>query len=89
VEVTLQDGSTLVQAADERYRGSPEKPFTRAELHAKFADCAALVLPSDRIPRALETIESLESVKDIRQLVQVLTPSATQRRGSETKGVES
>ncbi|MBI4886377.1 MAG: MmgE/PrpD family protein [Acidobacteria bacterium] len=29
IEVDLADGRTLVQEADERYRGGPEKPFTR------------------------------------------------------------
>ena len=32
VEVDLVDGRTLVQEADERYRGGPERPFTRDEL---------------------------------------------------------
>lgn len=75
VEVTLKDGRRLVQAADERYRGGPDKPFTRADLHEKFTDCAALVLPADRIQQALASIESLEKVTDIRQLVQILTPA--------------
>ena len=35
----------LVEHADERYRGGPDRPFTRDELHEKFAECAALVLP--------------------------------------------
>ena len=42
VEVDLTDGRTLVQEADERYRGGPERPFTREELHEKFIDCASL-----------------------------------------------
>jgi 2-methylcitrate dehydratase PrpD len=72
VEVELADGTRLTQAADERYRGSPEKPFTRADLHAKFTDCASLVLPPARIARALELIESVEQIKDIRELVKAL-----------------
>jgi 2-methylcitrate dehydratase PrpD len=72
VEVDLAGGRRITQAADERYRGSPEKPFTRADLHAKFTDCASLVLPPPRIARALELIESVEQVKDIRELVKAL-----------------
>src|SRR5207245_4005644 len=68
VEVDLTDGRTLTQASDERYRGSPENPFTRADLHGKFTDCASLVLPPPRIARALELIESVEQLKDIREL---------------------
>jgi hypothetical protein len=47
----------------------------RRDLHEKFTDCAALVLPADRIQQALESIESLEKVKDSRQLAQILTPA--------------
>jgi 2-methylcitrate dehydratase PrpD len=72
VEVDLTDGRTLTQASDERYRGSPENPFTRADLHAKFTDCASLVLPASRIARALELIESVEQLKNIRELTAVL-----------------
>ena len=35
IEVNLTDGRTLVEEADERYRGGPEKPFTREQLHGK------------------------------------------------------
>jgi 2-methylcitrate dehydratase PrpD len=72
VEVDLTDGRTLTQAADERYRGGPEKPFTRADLHEKFTDCASLVLSADRIRRALELIESIEKLKSVRELVQAM-----------------
>jgi len=74
VEVDLKDGKTLTQASDERYRGGPEHPFTRADLHAKFTDCASLVLPADRIRRALEMIESVEKLANIRELAAALVP---------------
>lgn len=75
VEVDLKDGTKLVQAADERYRGGPERPFTREELHDKFADCAGLYLSQDRIAHALDTIESLERVASIRELTRALAPA--------------
>src|SRR5438876_1739376 len=73
VEVDLLDGRTLVQPSDERYRGGPDWPFTRAELHERFADCAAPVLASDRIRQALDQIESTEKLKDIRELARTLS----------------
>jgi 2-methylcitrate dehydratase PrpD len=76
VEVDLTDGRTLVQAADERYRGGPDRPFTREELHEKFTDCAALVLPPAAMTRALEAVESIESLPDITELVRILAPAA-------------
>lgn len=73
VEVDLMDGRTLTQAADERYRGSPAWPFTMAELHERFADCASPLLSKERIQRALGQIESVEKVEDIRALTRTLT----------------
>ena len=72
VEIELTDGRTLTQAADERYRGGPEKPFTRADLHEKFTDCASLVLPADRIRRALDLIESIDKLASVRELTRML-----------------
>ena len=79
VEVSLKDGRTLVQPSDERYRGGPERPFTREELHEKFADCAGLLLPPERIRRALELIESLEQIENVRELTQAMAPSSSRR----------
>ena len=76
VEVDLKDGRKLVQPSDDRYRGGPERPFTRAELHDKFADCAGLFLPPARIRRALELIESLDEIKNVRELTRALAPLA-------------
>ena len=75
VEVDLVDGRTLVEPADERYRGGPDKPFTRDELHGKFRDCAELVMSADQINRALAAIESVETMADVRQLVRALAPA--------------
>jgi 2-methylcitrate dehydratase PrpD len=79
VEVDLTDGGTLVQPSDDRYRGGPDRPFTRQELHDKFADCAQLVLSPDRVERALMQIESIEAMKDVRALVKTLAPGAVKR----------
>jgi len=72
VEVDLTDGRTIVQAADERYRGGPDKPFTEAELRGKFADCAQLTMSGARIERALERIEGVDRLRDIGDLVRAL-----------------
>jgi 2-methylcitrate dehydratase PrpD len=73
IEVDLTDGRTLVQEADERYRGGPEKPFTREELHRKFTDCASLVLQPHAIGATLDQLESLEQVRNIREIVNTVT----------------
>ena len=73
VEVDLQDGRRLVEQADERYRGGPDRPFTRDELHEKFSECAGLVLSQSTVDEAFEMIESLDHMSDIRELVRCLT----------------
>lgn len=82
VEVDLVDGRTLVQAADERYRGGPDRPFTREELHGKFTECAELVLPADAMAEALGLVESLDQVGDITALMQVLATRVSQPAGA-------
>jgi 2-methylcitrate dehydratase PrpD len=69
VEIDLTDGRTIVEVADERYRGGPDKPFTQAELHGKFADCAQLTMAPGRIAKAIEQIERVERLKDVNDLV--------------------
>jgi 2-methylcitrate dehydratase PrpD len=73
VEVDLTDGRTLVQASDDRYRGGPDKPFTREELHAKFTDCAQLTLPTNRIAQAIDRIENVDKLVGVSQLVTALS----------------
>jgi 2-methylcitrate dehydratase PrpD len=72
VEVDLQDGRTLVQKADERYRGGPDRPFSRDDVYEKFSECAALVLPEPAIRNAFRAVESLEDLNLIGDLVGIL-----------------
>jgi 2-methylcitrate dehydratase PrpD len=77
VEVDLLDGRTLVEHADERYRGGPDLPFTREELFEKFSDCASLVLPESLVAETFAMVESLEDLPDIGELVRVLAGKAS------------
>lgn len=76
IEVDLTDGRTLVQEADERYRGGPDKPFTREELHGKFTDCASLALRPEAITELLGRLESIEEVRNIRDVIGLVTSGA-------------
>jgi 2-methylcitrate dehydratase PrpD len=73
VEVDLHDGRRLVREADERYRGGPDRPFTRDELHAKFRECAQLVLPASAADAALVLLESLDTVPRIADVIRPMT----------------
>jgi len=72
VEVELADGRLLVQPADERYRGGPDNPFGRDDLHEKFRECGALVLSPERLTAVLACVESLADLRDVRDLVSML-----------------
>jgi 2-methylcitrate dehydratase PrpD len=72
VEVDLEDGRTLVEHADERYRGGPDLPFTREELYEKWSDCASLVLAPASVERVFAMLESLETLPDVAGLVREL-----------------
>jgi 2-methylcitrate dehydratase PrpD len=79
VEVDLLDGRTLTQDADERYRGGPERPFTRDELFEKFSECASLVLSPEDTRAVFEAVETIEEMPDVTALARLLTrtPVAT------------
>ncbi len=72
VEVDLVNGQTIVQPSDDAYRGGPDKPFTRADLHAKFSDCAQLTMKPEQMTRALAAIEGVQAMANVRELVQAL-----------------
>jgi 2-methylcitrate dehydratase PrpD len=82
VEVDLADGRTLVQQADERYRGGPDRPFTREELHEKFTECAELVLPEQAMTDTLRAVDALAEAGDISTLVDILATPKTQLQGA-------
>jgi 2-methylcitrate dehydratase PrpD len=72
VEVDLADGRTLVEHADERYRGGPDLSFTRDELYEKWSDCASLVLSPAAVDEAFSIVEALEDLSDVTELVRAL-----------------
>lgn len=72
VEVDLADGTTLVQQADERYRGGPDLPFTRDELYEKFSDCAALLFDDAAIRKTFELAEAVDELPRLSELIDSL-----------------
>jgi 2-methylcitrate dehydratase PrpD len=76
VEVDLEDGSHLTQDAAEQYRGGPDMPFSREDLHEKFTECAALVLSDRSAHDTLGVVELIEELPDINALIALLTPDS-------------
>jgi 2-methylcitrate dehydratase PrpD len=71
VTIALTDGRVLSETV--RFaRGSPENPMSRAELVAKYDECAALSVGAARATRALALLESLDDVPSVAALMDVL-----------------
>lgn len=74
VEVTLRDGTVLVERVDHA-PGGPELPFSWAELEQKFDDCArlaAVALPDGANASLFAAIRTLESCTDSSSLPALL-----------------
>ena len=64
--IRLKDGRQLEGHLD-AFRGTPEQPFSRTDVKAKFDNCAR-VLDAARRERLFEALMALESVADVREL---------------------
>ncbi len=76
VEIVLADGRVLRERQD-RPRGGPDAPLTRAELEAKFRANAARALSDDRAARLLRSVDALADGGPLAELTASLTPERT------------
>ena len=56
VEITTTTGETLKSGPVEYAKGSHQRPLSRAELWAKFADCLGMEFPDAKKSRAFESL---------------------------------
>jgi 2-methylcitrate dehydratase PrpD len=75
VTITLRDGKKLVKRVS-LAKGQPKNPLTVGDLEVKFRDCAARVLPADRIESVLASVRALETVPDVSVLARMLAGNA-------------
>ena len=68
----LRDGRSLTETV-EHARGSPLRPPTRPEFEAKFRQCAAAVLSTERTLLAARCLYQLDTLPDLRSLVDILS----------------
>lgn len=68
----LNDGRNLIKTV-EHARGSPQRPPTRPEFEAKFRQCAAAVLSTERTLLAARCLYQLDALPDLRNLVDILS----------------
>jgi 2-methylcitrate dehydratase PrpD len=68
VSVVLHSGDVLEYAPVVHAKGSWQKPLTRAELEAKFLDCATRVFEHDHAAALFDQLWQLEDIKSLREL---------------------
>ncbi|MEP7454021.1 MmgE/PrpD family protein [Phyllobacterium sp. SB3] len=73
IEVTTTDGRTLVQWADERYRGGPSNPISDVGLVEKFRMCAEGVIGDTHQEELLALVRDVDGVADIRNLIKLVS----------------
>jgi 2-methylcitrate dehydratase PrpD len=76
IEVETRDGRTLVQWADERYRGGPLNPISDADLDGKFRMCAEGVLDRTAQDEILALTRSFDTGADLARLMALMTGTA-------------
>jgi 2-methylcitrate dehydratase PrpD len=72
IEVDTKDGRTLVQWADERYRGGPLNPISDADLEGKFRMCAEGALNDAQQAKLLSIVAGLEDIADTADLAKAM-----------------
>ena len=72
IELELNSGETIVQEADERYRGGPDYPMTDGELEQKTAACVAGILDQDRLDALIEATWGVVELEDAGSLARVI-----------------
>ncbi|MDR7480955.1 MAG: MmgE/PrpD family protein [Armatimonadota bacterium] len=75
VRITLADGRVLAGRADAA-RGHPRMPMSRADLTAKFLECAALVMPRARAEALLARLWEIRALPDVAGLAPLLAGAA-------------
>ncbi|HET7343377.1 MAG TPA: MmgE/PrpD family protein, partial [Methylomirabilota bacterium] len=78
VEVTLTDGRTLREHQD-RPRGGPDAPLSRAEVEAKFRGNARLALPPAQVDRVIAAVPALAAGGTLAELLSALTVERSPR----------
>jgi 2-methylcitrate dehydratase PrpD len=73
VEVTLVDGRRLRERQD-RPRGGPDAPLSRAEIEAKFRGNAGLALPATRADAIIAAVSRLAAAPSLKDLTTALIP---------------
>ena len=59
----------MLHERQDRPRGGPDAPLTRAEVEAKFRGNAALVLPARQVERVIRAVDGLADAAPLADLL--------------------
>ena len=74
IEITLKDGSKLVEWANEKYRGGPDNPMSDQDLEGKAAACTSGILSDQRRDALVAAAWEADKLPDSAKLAKVIQP---------------
>jgi 2-methylcitrate dehydratase PrpD len=72
VKVTLQGGKVLSARADQPFGRTSDNPLPASLLKEKFENCAARVLPKERIGQLYSAIQGFENLKNAQEVTAII-----------------
>jgi len=72
VKVTLRGGKVLAAKVDQPFGRTSENALPASLLKEKFENCAARVLPKERVGPLYSAIQGFENLKDVRELTAII-----------------
>jgi 2-methylcitrate dehydratase PrpD len=76
IEIDTKDGRTLVQWADERYRGGPLNPISDVDLEGKFRMCAEGAIDDAAQAKLLDAVDRIERIENAATLADIMVYQA-------------
>jgi 2-methylcitrate dehydratase PrpD len=74
IEISLKDGSKLVEWANEKYRGGPAYPMSDKELEGKVAACTAGILSDQQRDELIRVAWEVDKLPNAAKLATVVQP---------------
>jgi 2-methylcitrate dehydratase PrpD len=72
VRVALRGGRALSAKVDQPFGRTSDNPLPAGLLKEKFENCAARVLPRERVAALYPAIQGFENLKDVREVTAII-----------------
>ncbi|MGH8635390.1 MAG: hypothetical protein ACRET7_14820, partial [Burkholderiales bacterium] len=82
VRIALRGGRALSAKVDQPFGRTSNNPLPAALLKEKFEDCAARMLPRERVAPLYSAIQGLENLKDVRELTAIIAGEGKRTRAA-------